>query len=91
MKLDIILPIVTTVGKLVPVAADVTEAVVEAMADKEISAEDAEAIGRKIGEAAGKALTIPVNGRDVAHPPAFGLIGGGLGRLARQVIIAKRS
>lgn len=90
MKLDIILPIVATIGRLVPMGAEIAGAVVDRMADGEISADDAEAIGRKLGEAAGKALTVPVNGRDIAHPPAFGLIGGGLGRLARQVVLAKR-
>ena len=90
MTLSVILAVVATVGKLIPVAAEIAEAVTTAYADGELTAEEAEAIGREIGMAAGPALDVPVNGHDVVHGPALALIGGGLARIARQVVIAKR-
>lgn len=86
----LIITIATIVGKLIPVGTDIMQAINSGMADGNLSAEEAEEIGRKIGEAAGPALDVPVKGRDVIHGPALGLIGAGLGRIARQIVLAHR-
>ena len=90
MTPTVLVAVVSIVGKLIPIAAEIAEAVTAAMADGELSAEEAEAAGRALGMSAGPALDVRINGHDVIHGPALALIGGGLARIARQVVIARR-
>jgi hypothetical protein len=84
------LHLVPAILQLYPLVRDVAETVADAMRDGDITAEEAEAIGRALGRQAGQ-LVVKVNGHDVVHGPATELIGGGFGRIARQVVLALRS
>lgn len=90
MTTSILLTVLATFGKMIPLAGQVVTAIVTAFDDRDITAEEAEAIGRAIGMEAGPALDVRIDGHDVVHGPALALIGGGLARIARQVVIAKR-
>jgi len=80
--------VISALTRFYGAAGDIYAELQGAMADGEITSEEADEIGTAVAKTLGD-IQIRVNGKDVVRMPAQKLICRGLARICRQVILAK--
>ena len=80
--------VISALTRFYSAAGDIYTELMNAMADGEITAGEADEIGESVAKTLGD-IQIRVKGKDVVHMPAQKLICRGLARICRQVILAK--